>query len=329
MPALGKVELELLDFLCCAAFFRCRVTKIKPGPASALQSLRWAGLVELTGFEPSPWAFHDWLERQDGERLIERIYETSPSLRIPREKNPPEPVAGEEGGGAAARDGSAVSIEAPPPIQTKRKRQARTSKNNRGASGTARKAPGATPSGVASSGSASAPSTAPPPLSPAGAGEPSMHAAAANDEESPVCESSKTAASGPPRDPTKPPPGYQSRPEPFTIAAPEARAGLSASPKRQAIIEEARKRNAAGLSSGEKGINVHVRMAQRAIADQDAEAARMADPVEQAKIVLRKRFSPVVSAEILDPPGPKGMFLVGRKLVDKAELLAMAEQLAA
>jgi hypothetical protein len=66
-------------------------------------------------------------------------------------------------------------------------------------------------------------------------------------------------------------------------------------------------------------------MAQRALADRDAEEARLACPVEQAKTQLRKRFSPVVSAEFLDPPGPEGKFLVGRKLVDEAELLAMAK----
>jgi hypothetical protein len=111
MAALGPVELELLDLLCCAAYFRCRVTKVKPGPAAALQRLRWAGLVQLDGYEPSPWAFHDWLERQDGERLVHRIQETAaPLLRIPEPENPPKPTAGEGGGGADAR------VEAPSPI---------------------------------------------------------------------------------------------------------------------------------------------------------------------------------------------------------------------
>jgi hypothetical protein len=54
--------------------------------------------------------------------------------------------------------------------------------------------------------------------------------------------------------------------------------------------------------------------------------ARLADPIEQAKAKLRRKFSPVVNAEVSD--GPAGHFYVGRKLVDQNELLRMAGAMA-
>lgn len=57
-------------------------------------------------------------------------------------------------------------------------------------------------------------------------------------------------------------------------------------------------------------------------AQQEAEQARLADPVEQAKSILRRRYSPVVSAEVVN--GPRGKFVVGRKVVSQTELMDMA-----
>jgi hypothetical protein len=76
-----------------------------------------------------------------------------------------------------------------------------------------------------------------------------------------------------------------------------------------------------------RGGGVHVRIAQIAIEQRLEEERRRLDPVERAKTILRRRYAPVVGAEIVG--GAAGMFVVGRKLVNEREMLAMAEAMAA
>ena len=126
----------------------------------------------------------------------------------------------------------------------------------------------------------------------------------------------------PRRDPTTAPPPIEDRRK---VDLRNAKASRATRLRNEALAQE---RIDAGKPAG-KAPSVHVRSAQMDLERRQAEEARLGCPVEQAKTALRKRFAPVVGAEILDPPGPKGMFLVGRKLVDEAELLAMAERLVA
>lgn len=103
-------------------------------------------------------------------------------------------------------------------------------------------------------------------------------------------------------------------------------------PQNQAIRRdskvEAMRRIEAGLPVGDvRKIPVRVRVAQIQLEEELREEARRACPIEKAKAILRRRYAPVVSAEIVD--GPAGKFLVGRKIVSERELLAMARKLAA
>lgn len=70
------------------------------------------------------------------------------------------------------------------------------------------------------------------------------------------------------------------------------------------------------------GDGVTARIAQREIDKRAAEAARLADPLEQAKTRLRRRGFAVFAAEVTG--GPKGKFYVGGRLLTEAELLAKA-----
>lgn len=63
----------------------------------------------------------------------------------------------------------------------------------------------------------------------------------------------------------------------------------------------------------------------RSIQRRREDEARQADPVEQAKIKIRRKTRlPVHGAEWADPPGPKGHFFIGNRVVDEAELIRYA-----
>jgi hypothetical protein len=94
---------------------------------------------------------------------------------------------------------------------------------------------------------------------------------------------------------------------------------------RRANTQQARDRIEKGLPpSGAKSASV--RHAQFAIEEENRLKERLADPVEQAKHALRKRYTPVLNAETMD--GPAGHYIVGRRTVSKDELLAMAARAA-
>jgi hypothetical protein len=96
--------------------------------------------------------------------------------------------------------------------------------------------------------------------------------------------------------------------------------------KRSASYKEAERMLNEGIPEG-KASSVHVRFAMRAITVERERAAREADPIEQAKTVIRRAtHQMVVGAEIMD--GPKGHFYIGRRLVTKSELLAEARRYA-
>ena len=70
------------------------------------------------------------------------------------------------------------------------------------------------------------------------------------------------------------------------------------------------------------GDGVTAKIAQREIEKRAADAARLADPLEQAKTRLRRRGFTVFAAEVTG--GPEGKFYVGGRLMTEAELLAKA-----
>lgn len=177
-------------------------------------------------------------------------------------------------------------------------------KNTPGASGTAREAPS-----VSSSGDASRIEDRAPYHEPVSAVAPTAPARPSVDIKVNI---------GPRRDPTQPPE------TPIMDAGDRAR---EASARHGAAIKRGQEREAAALL--DRGIDPSTQGSlianlMRAIQRRRIEEARLLDPVEQAKTILRKRFAPVVGAEFADPPGRKGTYLVGRRIVSQAELLAMA-----
>jgi hypothetical protein len=72
--------------------------------------------------------------------------------------------------------------------------------------------------------------------------------------------------------------------------------------------------------------SVHMKITMARIARTREDEARLGDPVERAKIILRKRYTPVVSAQFADPPGRLGYYVVGRLTLSEAELLALAAE---
>jgi len=74
--------------------------------------------------------------------------------------------------------------------------------------------------------------------------------------------------------------------------------------------------------------NPEVKFAYQALVAERAREHRQADPIEQAKLKLQRRYAPVCSMTVYG--GKKGLYMIGtRKDVPEQELLAMAERLAA
>jgi hypothetical protein len=97
-----------------------------------------------------------------------------------------------------------------------------------------------------------------------------------------------------------------------------------------AIRRGIRKQAAKALDAGEDGRNAAVRGAMVEIAEQRADQARLADPVEQAKLLIRRSGYRCFDARVeLGEKKGKGKFFVGSRLVDEAGLFAFAERLKA
>lgn len=112
-------------------------------------------------------------------------------------------------------------------------------------------------------------------------------------------------------------PKRQQRTEVPTIGAVEP---LPAEFRREALIAAKRRQTAHANRLAGKGKAAEVTRweAEKAAAD----AARLADPLEQAKTRLRRRGFTVFAAEVTG--GPKGKFYVGGRLLTEAELMAKA-----
>lgn len=97
--------------------------------------------------------------------------------------------------------------------------------------------------------------------------------------------------------------------------------------RHQAAIRRGQEREAtAKLESGEKPKNSFERSLMSGIERRREDEARLADPVEQAKLALQKRYAPVCSMAVHG--GDPALFMVGsRKDVSRDQLLEMAARL--
>jgi hypothetical protein len=91
-----------------------------------------------------------------------------------------------------------------------------------------------------------------------------------------------------------------------------------------AVMRAQSQRAAAMLDAGNtQPIDIGTKMAMRVIIEAREQEARLSDPIERAKTLLRRRFAPVCSMVVYD--GDPDLFQVGhRKNVTRDELLAMA-----
>lgn len=83
----------------------------------------------------------------------------------------------------------------------------------------------------------------------------------------------------------------------------------------------------AGVDPASQNSLMSARM--RAIIGRRESEARLSDPIEQAKTIIRRRRYSVFNAEVTLGEAGKGKFFIGNKLVSEAELLAMAARMAA
>lgn len=93
---------------------------------------------------------------------------------------------------------------------------------------------------------------------------------------------------------------------------------------RTAAVKQAEARIQAGLSSG-KAASIQVRLAQRDLERQRAERDRLACPVEQALLKIRRRGRVVFRASVHG--GPHDRFIMGARRLTEAEILQLAAQL--
>lgn len=111
------------------------------------------------------------------------------------------------------------------------------------------------------------------------------------------------------------------------INSDSARRGVD---KRCATIRRDAVSQARRILDGDTSIkrNAVISAAVRDLKAQRQNEARLADPVERAKLKLQRAgYRPVVCATIIG--GPEGLFVVGRRRVTKDELLRLAEGVAA
>jgi hypothetical protein len=301
MTALDPIDRELLDFLCACAHHRVRIVQIKAPRLASLRRLRHGGHVGIDDHLPSGSALLNWIERQ---RTKSEAANASVAV-----DEPPAPKAAEQGGGGDAR------CNAPPP-KPKRIYQRKTKAPlgdlrfaiNRENPSTEGPHPSAEPPSLAPTADESA--VVPKDLGSArpAFGEPSE----------PVDLKVNAAVR---RDPTQ-------RPDTPTLdhAEQERRrtARIAQSYKRR-VRTRAQNLIDAGEETGARGRNVEVRGAMKELIENADAKARLLDPVEQAKTVIRIAGWNCFGAAIRG--GPVGKFYIGAKLVDETELLAFAERL--
>lgn len=293
MMPLSPEALELLDFLCAANVAHCRVKTLKTfAGLCRAKNLREAGLIEWGGYKPTPEGFHEWAVR---------TLEAKGFLQ-PRAETQPQPTAV-----IAEGDGNA-RLAAPSPDTLES--LARHFRPRWERLGVIAKRAGCQ-SGVQFRGTAIR-------LRDFGLVEMVFQVGQSlwrlsPDPRAPKVDLKVNAG----RDWSKPPPGYVSRPESVIKIA-----KATNNPTRSRIKREAQKRIDEGLGYGAPG---SVREAQVALEREQAEAARLSDPIEQAKTTIRRAGPACFSATTSG--GPEGHYYIGSKLVTEAELLAHAEQL--
>jgi len=286
MTALEPLDRDFLDFLCAAAHHRCHVRAVKAPRRASLRRLRFAGLVGMDTFLPSGSAMSDW--------MVRNIPPSPPQAATAAGEEQPTPKAAEAEGGAVARQVSAPPMrkvaadDAAPPRPTGEQiyRLLMIEGERRGLSQSA--------VSMEAFGNVC---------------QMSMMKSGQRPVQRRTLEKAHAWLDLAPNAPTRP------------FVPEQVRAQRQIAKGRRENSERARKRIAQGLpASGAKSASV--RHAQFAIERENEIAARLADPIEQAKQALRKRYTPVLNAETMG--GPKGHFIVGRKTVTREELLGMA-----
>lgn len=292
MTALHETDRKLLDFLCSVEANRhCIVRSVKVRLRPSLRRLRYAGLVCFEGFTPSSSAMADWLAQHATGSPVPSAGEEQPT-----------PKAAEAEGGAVARKVSAPPMrkvaaddKAPPrPTGEQVYRLLMIEAERRGMHQTA--------VSMAVFGNA-------------------VQMTNMKTSTNPMRESTLAKARAWLEPPKHPRPFEPERPNTVLGDKQDRTNGRRAAAIRRTTSAKARERIEQGLpANGCK--QASVRHAQFAIERENEIAARLADPIEQAKQALRKRYTPVLNAETMG--GEKGQFIVGRKTVSEAELLAMA-----
>lgn len=119
--------------------------------------------------------------------------------------------------------------------------------------------------------------------------------------------------------------GVGRKPAPKPVADPQLRAALAYRAQQRGIMAAAIRK----LQSGKpikSSDNTTMLIARQVVEAQQ----RAACPVEQAKTILRRRHTPVVSMAYTAKGGPKDRYQVGNRFdVSEQDLLALAEQVAA
>ncbi|HEX5183605.1 MAG TPA: hypothetical protein VFW19_10700 [Allosphingosinicella sp.] len=96
------------------------------------------------------------------------------------------------------------------------------------------------------------------------------------------------------------------------------------SPDREAVRIAKMRRGQLEAAAASPSVNGYTSQARVIVAGLAANAERAADPVEQAKLHLRRRGWNVFSGTVLGYRD--GTYVVGTRLYTKAELLALAER---
>jgi hypothetical protein len=311
MILLSRMERDLLNFLCCCANKGVAITELAEARSEMLERLRQAQLVQADSFEPFPWALETW--------RIENKNEATAPKREPEGPASPASVGSESAAlcsdasaehaagiveaalsslepapemlphSASAHDGDALALELERFCQANGIAPTRFGK-------------------ICCSGRGSI-----------------LRILRRNQPTDYLVAQIRAGLDNPPAELFAPRKARRQLATSYDAEKIRRSAARRADAVRKGAIAKAMHRIEQGLGPADvRGGGVHIRIAQIAIESRLKEEARLADPVEQAKTILRRRYAPVVSAEIVN--GPAGMFVVGRKTVSKSEMLEMAER---
>jgi hypothetical protein len=295
---LSAEALKLLDMLCHAKAAHCRVTNLKSAAMNfRLGALRDAALVNWHSYEPTPWAFHDWEQRQnEPQPEVTPPAEAQAAAVLPSEPppaTPPRPTGAElatkleawaKANGASINRLSLQIFQSQTSIRFLRKSQR-----------------------------------------PVQATIAKVEAFLAD----PVPADKLPPLPGPPRKAPLVNPFYGSPESQVTDAV---RAARTMQRVKQNVRKQARAALDAGISPAAASPNAGVRGAMRDLREADEAARRAADPIEQAKTVIRaKGFTCFDATVVLGEKKGRDRYIIrmrsGDKICTAAELLAEAERL--